>query len=474
MATDIASSSRQLATKLSLRRLLEFYFGEKELRTLYTHVKETIARGSWIPLHLLSKYSRVRKLSTNVNVLLGAVHESSLLEANQEATHVRRRDGKVPEDVVNELVDFTALVVSDIPLLVTQDELLGYFSNYGSVKDVSLVGRGKAVIQFEDGNGASNAMAQSPHTYNGEAFTRKVIQNQQKRTHDESTIDDVKKPTASAPSSATNSAADAPRSADETLELDYKPMCLLLVQKLPDTVTKSSLKLYFGRWGSVKGITFISSTSSSADSSSSSKSHPVAGLFDDDEETTTTFSDSPFPSLNTSAAATTHTTTAVIQYTDGIADQIYLALFPTPETATATDKDFAAQFPRAECAPIVGQDELAFYAKMRALADVKRAAAKNLGKKGKGKGKAKGKAGVVDRIRKAAESAGVQVGRVAKKESKAASGVKGGKASGSAAMEVDGADERTDVDEAREGSNKRRRVQDEAVEGLMAGLFEKL
>ncbi|KAI9164624.1 hypothetical protein H9P43_008483 [Blastocladiella emersonii ATCC 22665] len=418
-------STATVATTVALRRLIEFYFSDAEMRTLYSRMAgiDGVSRGElrlgWVPLAHLATYSRVRKLSANINVLVGAIQGSDLLELSTDYTAVRRKGGVVPLDVVDGLLDFSSIYVCDLPADIPETALHAYFARFGHIESIAMFASTKAaVVQFGDEASAAEAV-KVKHHYNGEQFTvqfkKKVpvsrkppalvkaleAKTSKKRARGSDDAEgEAKKP------SATPLTGAELKSGDACVTLGYTPGCLLEVKKLPAAASKSTLRNYFAAYGTIQSVT-----------------------------------------LDTTSR------TAVLEYAEPLAAQVRAALFPDVFTVEPKDARFRSQFPESSVDVVQGESELAYHTARGKLAAAHAPQRKLMPGKGKKHAKLTRRTGrplrPAERVLEAAETEAMHA-------------------------KVLAGDEGMDMDEDVESAGKKRRVlsaeEQSAFDGLMAGL----
>ncbi|XP_066537586.1 la-related protein 7 isoform X2 [Hoplias malabaricus] len=146
-----------------VKRQVEFWFDDVNLhKDKYLRNVITQSRDGYVDISLLTKFNRMKKLTTDIKLIARALKNSGIVEVNLEGTQIRRRNplGDSPKDV-----DSRTVYVELLPYNVTHVWIEKVFSKCGNVVYVSLPRykvswqpKGFAFVEFETEQQAQKAI----------------------------------------------------------------------------------------------------------------------------------------------------------------------------------------------------------------------------------------------------------------------------------------------------------------------------
>ena len=144
-----------------LRQQMEFYLSSANINK-DRFIKSLFEDGPYVDLELfLTKFNKIKSLTTEVKHLVKAVESSSFLELSEDKTKVKR---SIPVQVKENEIDCT-LYVENLPSIADHDYIRQIFSQYGTIDYISLprfkqCGRPKgfAFIEFDCPESAQKAL----------------------------------------------------------------------------------------------------------------------------------------------------------------------------------------------------------------------------------------------------------------------------------------------------------------------------
>eukprot|EP00041_Stephanoeca_diplocostata_P021789 m.514479 g.514479 ORF g.514479 m.514479 type:complete len:399 (-) comp21912_c0_seq9:2938-4134(-) len=126
-STNVSARNSQRSTPVPLDRptmvlrvtkLVDFYFGDENYakdRFLRTKAREN--SEGWVPLDLITSFKRMKKLTTDEDVLLEGIRESQMVVLNEDESKIKRKD-KLPVSQRDRL--FNTAVLENIPQQTTR------------------------------------------------------------------------------------------------------------------------------------------------------------------------------------------------------------------------------------------------------------------------------------------------------------------------------------------------------------------
>ncbi|XP_056316769.1 la-related protein 7 [Danio aesculapii] len=155
------SRVKQLLT--DVKKQVEFWFGDVNLhkdRFMKNIIEQS--RDGYIDIAVLTTFNRMKNLTADVKLIARALKNSTIVEVNDEGTHIRRKDplGETPKDV-----DSRTVYVELLPKTVTHIWLERVFSKCGHVVYISIPrykstshSKGFAFVEFETQEQAQKAV----------------------------------------------------------------------------------------------------------------------------------------------------------------------------------------------------------------------------------------------------------------------------------------------------------------------------
>lgn len=125
------------ATREVLKKQLEFYFGDSNLRRDNFLKKRMDKKTGYMDFATICKFNKMKSISTDLALIKTAVEASDFLELNEAGTKIRRKDKVVIPKMPNDLDDRTAYV-ENLPEGFTHDSVRAIFETCGKVLNVSL------------------------------------------------------------------------------------------------------------------------------------------------------------------------------------------------------------------------------------------------------------------------------------------------------------------------------------------------
>lgn len=151
VATKAEAPSVDAALQAKIIRQVEYYFGDLNLTKDKFMQDEIQKDDGWVTLETLIKFNRLKQLSSDFQVILASLKESSndLLELDTEKQRVRRAKPlpENPSEFETTLKQNT-LYVKGFPEKITLDDLQSFFEAHGKVLQV-FMRRFPATKQFK-------------------------------------------------------------------------------------------------------------------------------------------------------------------------------------------------------------------------------------------------------------------------------------------------------------------------------------
>lgn len=117
-------------------RQVEYYFGDVNLARDKFMQEELKKDNGWFPLNVLTKFNRLKEITTDFDEIINALKESKsgLLEIDEENKKIRRTKA-LPEkydELESQFTENTAYV-KGFPDTLTLDDFFTFFEKYGKV-----------------------------------------------------------------------------------------------------------------------------------------------------------------------------------------------------------------------------------------------------------------------------------------------------------------------------------------------------
>ncbi|KAK1134621.1 hypothetical protein K0M31_007403 [Melipona bicolor] len=134
--------SKELLGKI--RKQIEFYFGDVNMRKDEFLIRYTKLDNGWIPMTTMLRFRMLASMSRNVNVILKALESSELVEISEDKKKIRRSP-KHPLPVYNaeyrKAEEARTIHVKGFPSVdSTIDKLLTFFDAYKPFDSITVSG----------------------------------------------------------------------------------------------------------------------------------------------------------------------------------------------------------------------------------------------------------------------------------------------------------------------------------------------
>ncbi|KAM3964319.1 la-related protein 7-like [Aphomia sociella] len=116
----------------NILKQMEFYFSDANL-TKDRFLGELVKTDAYVPIDVFLKFNKIRSMTQDVNDIVKAMKNSTLLELSDDKTKVKRQTPVLPYDA-----DQRTVYVESIPVTASRDWLERIFSDYGHVAYISL------------------------------------------------------------------------------------------------------------------------------------------------------------------------------------------------------------------------------------------------------------------------------------------------------------------------------------------------
>lgn len=169
-------------------RQIEYYFGDINLPRDKFLQEQIKLEDGWIPLEIMLKFKRLANLTTDADVIVTALEESKLIEVSDDKKKIRRSpDSPLPvlnEERRHELMSRTVYCKGFPRDDTTLDNLLEFFSSYGSVENIQMrsfkekltrkvVFKGSVLVIFKTKELAEEFLKEEAVKYNDVELIRK-------------------------------------------------------------------------------------------------------------------------------------------------------------------------------------------------------------------------------------------------------------------------------------------------------------
>ncbi|XP_069685898.1 la protein homolog [Periplaneta americana] len=127
-------------------RQIEYYFGDINLpRDKFLQEQISLDDG-WVFLHVILKFQRMSKLTTDCDVIVSALEASELIEVSEDKKKIRRNPC-IPLPVFNEErreeLNTRSVYCKGFPQETTMDQLLEFFNSFGPTDGVKMIFKDK-------------------------------------------------------------------------------------------------------------------------------------------------------------------------------------------------------------------------------------------------------------------------------------------------------------------------------------------
>ncbi|XP_052754754.1 la-related protein 7 [Galleria mellonella] len=116
----------------NILKQMEFYFSDANL-TKDRFLGELIKTDAYVPVEVFLKFNKIRSMTQDVNDIVKAMKNSTLLELSDDKTKIMRQTPVLPYDA-----DQRTVYVESIPVTASREWLQRVFSDYGHVAYISL------------------------------------------------------------------------------------------------------------------------------------------------------------------------------------------------------------------------------------------------------------------------------------------------------------------------------------------------
>lgn len=158
-----------------IQKQVEFYFSDSNLpRDKFMRSQVALHPEGYVSISIIKDFNRMKALTTDEDVVVGALRNSSKLQVSEDGKMVRRKESLPEED----LSIPRSIVVKKIPGNPSLDELIKFFSTFGKVACVrketdkkTKLFWGKVFVEFESEEEAKKAFEEAT-TYEGQETVR--------------------------------------------------------------------------------------------------------------------------------------------------------------------------------------------------------------------------------------------------------------------------------------------------------------
>ncbi|XP_013187799.2 la-related protein 7 [Amyelois transitella] len=116
----------------NILKQMEFYFSDANLNK-DRFLGELIKKEPFVPLEIFLKFNKIRSMTQDINDIVKAMKNSTILELSEDKTKVKRQTPILPYDA-----DQRTVYVESIPVTASREWLERVFSDYGRVAYISL------------------------------------------------------------------------------------------------------------------------------------------------------------------------------------------------------------------------------------------------------------------------------------------------------------------------------------------------
>ncbi|RUS15300.1 hypothetical protein BC937DRAFT_92635 [Endogone sp. FLAS-F59071] len=199
----IPSPSLVVLTKTRVRDLFEFYFRDDQVRTVYKQLRQTQqealkklqqqqlpenasalvqlqdsivattdeAVDGWVPISMIAAYKRIKIVTESPSLILEALQESSVLQVNEQGTHVRRTTQYSGTDK-DEGKDAKMAHAKGFLKVTPLGSISEFFAQFGVVRNVRWIRspndplfRGTVFIEFDTSDAVSRLLSHSEYKF---------------------------------------------------------------------------------------------------------------------------------------------------------------------------------------------------------------------------------------------------------------------------------------------------------------------
>ncbi|RNA27128.1 lupus La [Brachionus plicatilis] len=239
---------------------IEYYFGDINLSKDKFLQEETQKDSGWVPLETMVKFNRLKQLTTDYNVIIDALKNSTsdLLEIDEENLKIRRAK-PLPENLSEfetNLKQNTVYVKGFAPEM-TLDDLYSFFDQHGKVLQIFMKRfpatrqfKGSVFVTFETQEQMSKFMELEELKHNDQTLTKELQEDYLKRKAPK--IEKIKENKAKKEQQKLEKFKQQQEAEEAYLKEQQISGAILHVKNLPEDATRESLKEVFDNFGKVK------------------------------------------------------------------------------------------------------------------------------------------------------------------------------------------------------------------------------
>ncbi|XP_075465232.1 lupus La protein [Ascaphus truei] len=245
---------------------IEYYFGDHNLlRDTFLKEQISLDDDGWVPLETMIKFNRLKKLTTDLSVIMGALKKSNtdLLELNEDNGKIRRSSEKPLPEVTDEYknsVKSRSIYIKGFPDDTTLDDIKAWLDKRGPVENIQMrksakkVFKGSIFLIFDTDDSAKKFLENTDRKYKDSDMIilskdDYLMKKKEERKH---TKLEAKAKTKQDKEENQKQAEDS-----EMKSLDEKTGCLLKFSgALDDKTSREDIHALFQSHGDIKWIDF--------------------------------------------------------------------------------------------------------------------------------------------------------------------------------------------------------------------------